>query len=222
MNTKPSKEIMDFMEQYSIDSDEIWPAPGGKTWVIKHKALERVAAEQKITFERPDVVSCSLTEKSMVICVFGKMGDREEWTFGEASPANNKNQYFAAMTEKRAKDRVILKLLAAHGDLYSEEEADEFKQKRKNPHVNRAEDFYEEISTEIPETGADAPKMKVKDARPAYEVFVKEMRRITDSQELLEWGQAKALEINSMPGDWPQHFRAAYADHKKSIAGQAA
>jgi hypothetical protein len=125
------------------------------------------------------------------------------------------------MTEKRAKDRVILKLLAAHGDLYSEEEADDFKQKRKNPHVNRAEDFHENISDEIPET-ADAPKMKVKDARPAYEVLVKEMRRITDPDELHDWGLAKAAEINSMPGDWPQHFRAAYGDHKKSLVGEVA
>jgi hypothetical protein len=32
------------------------------------------------------------------------------------------------MAEKRAKDRVILKLLGIAGDMYSEEEADEFKQ----------------------------------------------------------------------------------------------
>ena len=31
------------------------------------------------------------------------------------------------MAEKRAKDRVILKLVGLHGDVYSEEEADDFK-----------------------------------------------------------------------------------------------
>ena len=34
------------------------------------------------------------------------------------------------MAEKRAKDRVILKLLGIAGDMYSEEEADEFKEKK--------------------------------------------------------------------------------------------
>jgi hypothetical protein len=32
------------------------------------------------------------------------------------------------MAEKRAKDRVILKLVGLHGDVYSEEEADDFKE----------------------------------------------------------------------------------------------
>jgi hypothetical protein len=35
--------------------------------------------------------------------------------------------YPFAMAEKRAKDRVILKLIALHGLVYSEEEADDFK-----------------------------------------------------------------------------------------------
>ncbi len=48
-------------------------------------------------------------------------------TFGEAAPMNNSNGYPVAMAEKRAKDRVILKLVGLHGDVYSEDEADEFK-----------------------------------------------------------------------------------------------
>ena len=92
-------------------------------------------------------------------------------------------------------------------------------EKRQNPHVNRATDFHDEFSDEIPNT-EPASKMKVKDARPLYEVMVKEMRRIQDIDELSEWGKAKALEINAMPGDWPAHFRAAYADHKKALNGE--
>lgn len=92
---------------------------------------------------------------------------------------------------------------------------------RENPHVNRVEDFHDEFTDEIP--SIETQRMKVKDARPLYDVMVKEMRRITDIAELNEWGKARALEINAMPGDWPAHFRAAYADHKKSITnGQAA
>jgi hypothetical protein len=55
------------------------------------------------------------------------MGNRVEWATGEASPKNNKNGYPWAMAEKRAKDRVVLKLVGIHGLVYSEDEADDFK-----------------------------------------------------------------------------------------------
>lgn len=210
------KEVADFMKEYGVTSDEVWPVPGGKAYAVKHKALERIANEKGIVFERPSVIACDVVNKSMVICTFAKMGDRTEWSFGEASPANNKNQYMAAMAEKRSRDRVILKLLSKHGDLYSEEEADDFKQPRQNPHVNKAADFYDEVSADIP--NVPASKMKVKDARPQFEALVKEMRRIQDPTELREWGEAQAEVINSFPGEWPTMFRGEYTKHKNAIS----
>ena len=65
----------------------------------------------------------------MQFCVTGHKGDRGAWSIGEAAPYNTTNKYPYAMAEKRAKDRVILKLLELSGDVYSEEEADEFKKK---------------------------------------------------------------------------------------------
>ncbi len=62
----------------------------------------------------------------VVILVTGRFNDKVEWSFGEAAPYNLKNNYPFAMAEKRAKDRVILKLVGLHGDAYSEIEADEF------------------------------------------------------------------------------------------------
>ena len=59
--------------------------------------------------------------------VFGHLGEISEWSIGEASPTNNKNAYPFAMAEKRAKDRVILKLIGLHGMVYSEIEADDFR-----------------------------------------------------------------------------------------------
>jgi hypothetical protein len=210
------KDIADFMEKYGVRSDEVWPVPGGKAYAIKHKALERVALELNIKFDRPSVIACDLQRRSMVICTFGSLGEVTEWSFGEAAPENCKNNYMAAMAEKRSRDRVILKLLSAHGALYSEDEADDFQQPRKNPHVTRPEDVFKEISTDIP--AGDQKKMKVKDARPEYAVLVKEMQRIQDPAELFEWGQAKADFINSLPGSWPQSFRGEYAQHKASIS----
>ena len=63
----------------------------------------------------------------MVLCV-GRIGEKMEWSIGEAAPYNNKNSYPFAIAEKRAKDRVILKLVGLHGDVYAEDEADAFKE----------------------------------------------------------------------------------------------
>lgn len=101
----------------------------GKTvaWLATHKFLERVAGKAGITFNMPTVLNCVADE--VAVCVEGvdKNGNKS-WSIGEASAKNNKNEYRWAMSEKRAKDRVILKLLGIAGYMYSEEEADEFKE----------------------------------------------------------------------------------------------
>lgn len=105
-----------------------WDCHG--TFVLLHKALERVAAHKNITFDPPTVIESDIASKSVVIVVTGHLGDKSEWSFGEAATYNNKNAYPFAMAEKRAKDRVILKLVGLHGHVYSEEEADDFKAAR--------------------------------------------------------------------------------------------
>ena len=97
-------------------------------WAIKHKTIERLAAHHKIRFSEPAQVNADMATGSVAFYVTGTMGDgeRSEWSFVEASPSNIKAQYPFAMAEKRAKDRVVLKLLDVHGDAYTEEEADDF------------------------------------------------------------------------------------------------
>jgi hypothetical protein len=225
MANRLPKEISEFMEKYSVGADEVWPVPGGKAYAVKHKALERIAIAQKITFERPAIIGCDLVEKSMVVCVFGKMGDREEWTFGEASPGNNKNQYFAAMTEKRAKDRVILKLLSAHGDLYSEDEAEDFKQ-RPNPHVTRPEDVFTPVERDqhgqpvdnIPAPSPEAiKKLRVVDQRPIFEAMQKEIWATTKISQLQLWAEENKDRLGSLKPDWQDFLRGVYAEHRDSI-----
>jgi len=105
--------------------DCVWNCHG--VIVAYHRALEKVAAAKSITFEKPEIAFKDDAGKMVTILVTGRLGDKTEWSFGEAAPWNNKNSYPWAMAEKRAKDRVILKLLGLHGDVYSEEEADDFK-----------------------------------------------------------------------------------------------
>ena len=101
-----------------------WDCHG--TPVVLHKALEKIASKKGITFDDMKVIESSVKEKYAVISVRGHYKEATEESIGEASPYNNKNAYPFAMAEKRAKDRVILKLLNLSGDVYSQDEADEF------------------------------------------------------------------------------------------------
>lgn len=103
----------------------VWDCHG--TWVVYHKALERVAARAGIKFDPPMVLEANGSGKCAALCVSATLGDRTDWSIGEAAPGNNKNSYPFAMAEKRARDRVILKLIGLAGLAYSEEEADDFK-----------------------------------------------------------------------------------------------
>lgn len=128
MPRKLDEKIADKLKEHGFGADACWDCHG--TWVIYHKVLERIAAAEAITYETPQVL---VAEKdAAVILVTGARGEgsRAEWSIGEATPKNNKNAYPFAMAEKRAKDRVILKLIGLAGFAYSEEEADDFKDAR--------------------------------------------------------------------------------------------
>jgi len=102
-----------------------WDCHG--TRVILHKALEKIAAKKGIIFDPPVHLVTDPANKQVAIQVTGRLGDMEAWSIGEVSPVNCKNAYPFAMAEKRAKDRVILKLAGLHGYVYSEDEAEDFK-----------------------------------------------------------------------------------------------
>ncbi|WP_246388847.1 trna delta -isopentenylpyrophosphate transferase [Microvirga mediterraneensis] len=132
MNHK-DKKIAETLAKFGEPmGDNIWRVQG--TAVIYHKTLERIAAQAKIQFDVPTVLRAEKEEA--VLMVVGRMGDRLEWSIGEATIGMNyrvsgkQAAYPYAMAEKRAKDRVILKLIELSGDVYSEEEADEFKESR--------------------------------------------------------------------------------------------
>jgi len=115
-------------EKYGLERSDLWELPQKKgTWVAKHAALEAAAVKAAIRFDMPMILEANGAEGVCAVCVQGEMDGRVEWSIGEASPKNNRNAYPWAMAEKRAKDRVILKLIGLHGLVYSEEEADDFK-----------------------------------------------------------------------------------------------
>jgi hypothetical protein len=189
---KPSKEIMDFMAKHAIDSDEIWEVHGN-SWCIKHKALERAGAAAGIVWDRPAMIETNSAAGIVAICVFGRLGDRSEWSIGEASPKNNKNAYAYAMSEKRGKDRVILKLLNTHGYLYSEAE------------------FEADEKSVMPAT---LPK---KDAKAVYTKLQAEIQSAQSREQLKEWGKANTDRIEVLPEDWRDILRMQYEEQMADL-----
>lgn len=174
-----------------IAQDDVWQVQSAT--VIKHKALERLAAAAKIEFERPQVLRAERDEA--VILVSGKLGERSEWSVGEALVNVNYRvsgkmaAYVYAMAEKRAKDRVILKLAGLHG-LYSEDEADEFKESPSAPMTGQ------NAPAAVSRTsGAGAPLSQL------GETFRKTMELAKTKDDLGEWMSANAETMKEKLGD---------------------
>lgn len=133
MSNAADKKIAEILAKFGEPMDgNVWRVQG--TPVIYHKTLERIAVRAKITFDMPQILRAERDEA--VILLTGRLGNRPEWSIGEALIGANyrvsgkQAAYPYAMAEKRAKDRVILKLIDLHGLVYSETEADEFSEAR--------------------------------------------------------------------------------------------
>jgi hypothetical protein len=128
-----AKEIRDLFKTHGLDlsREDVWEVRPGAP-VVRHQALERLGAAIKVIWLDKQIIRCERDEA--VILVSGHIGHGLEWSIGEAVIGQNYKvsgkmaAYPYAMAEKRAKDRVILKLAGLHG-AYSEEEADDFKQR---------------------------------------------------------------------------------------------
>lgn len=121
-------ELREILTKYGIDprdKTKLWDCHG--TLVLYHRAYEIIAARERITFDAPVIIEANSADKIVALLVTGRMGERVEWSIGEAAPGNCKNAYVYAIAEKRAKDRVIAKLVGLAEYVYSEDEADEFK-----------------------------------------------------------------------------------------------
>jgi hypothetical protein len=124
------EHIQKLVTTYSLKDDDLWQVQS--TWVIKHKAVERIGVQLGICWDAPTIVEGKTDELTVVVIVTGRLGERTEWSFGECSPSNYRvsgrmQAYPWAMAEKRGKDRVILKFLAVYGDVYGEDESEDFK-----------------------------------------------------------------------------------------------
>lgn len=218
---RKSKAIADFQSKYKVAEDELWEVHGS-TWCVKHKALERIAAEVGVIWEKPELKVCDMASGFVVVLISGKLGDHVEYSFGEASPKNCKNMYPVAMGEKRAKDRVILKLLAVHGDLYSEEEADDFKRQRQS-----APDGYLDSGDPIPAehimTREDGIQVLTMDAqRPIFQEIEKELLACSTVEECKRWKVSARSRASRLSDHWRKDLNQRYLTHLRSLEKQEA
>lgn len=190
MNTT-DKKIAEVLAKFGEPmAGNVWRVQG--TAVVYHKTLERIAAQARVIFDEPKIIRAERDEA--VIQVTGRMGDRVEWSIGEALIGVNyrvsgkQAAYVYAMAEKRAKDRVILKLIELHGYVYSEEEADEFKQSRPamaEHHAEPEKADAEKTKVEVVADGKveDELKQKIKKAKTINAVT--DLMLHADTQKLL-------------------------------------
>src|SRR5215212_9669335 len=122
--TNTDEQFATILARYGEPAEgNVWQVEG-ETF-IHHKTLERIAAQARITFDPPIILRAERDEA--VLLVVGRMGERVEWSIGEALVGVNYHvpepeaAYVFAMTEKRAKDRVIRKLVGLHDVVSSEE-----------------------------------------------------------------------------------------------------
>ena len=114
-------------QKYDLSHDDFWQIKQNGQWVCKHAALEIVAVKAEVEWLPPMIIEKDAPNLVTSMVVTGKMGGRTEWATGETNATNYKvsgkqSAYPWAMSEKRAKDRVILKLVGIHGLVYSEDE----------------------------------------------------------------------------------------------------
>jgi hypothetical protein len=193
---KIDPDLKAICDKYGLNTSvDLWSCHG--QLVAYHKSLERIARQAKIEFDAPYIIEGNGETKCVAVCVTGNMGDASEWSIGEASPHNYKTStkmaaFPYAMAEKRAKDRVILKLLGLHGFICSEEEADDFKrQNQKSAHKARADGDWENLT-------ASMQKQQTLDA-------------------LNDWAKNNKSLIDQLPANWQNLLREEFAKHKSYL-----
>jgi hypothetical protein len=197
-----AQEIRDLFQKHkiSLSRDDVWEVQGNP--VVKHQALERLSSALRVIWHKPEVLRAERDEA--VLIVTGNLpAGPSEWSIGEAVIGQNllaRNKtaiYPYAMAEKRAKDRVILKLAGLYGS-HSEEEADDFKQGAP------------EVSNEVSPPRGTPP---TKDSRSVYvENSLNLIEQIQTPEAVSAW-----LDREVEKGVWKQHGITEHHDDGKAI-----
>lgn len=138
--------IKELAEKYKLSQIDFWELnrSGKKIYIINHSTCEKIAAIENIELIDIKVLNSEWDFCRLIVTM--KKDTKQIISFGEAQlvtgeklqkktrsgyqadKGNCESQYIGCMAEKRGVDRCILKLINAYEyDIFSEEEADEFK-----------------------------------------------------------------------------------------------
>jgi hypothetical protein len=207
------KEIRDLFASKGIPlgQKDVWQVQGKN--VIKHAALEWLAGVFDVQWSPAQVLRAERDEA--VILVTGSVPGVTAWSIGEALVGVNyrvtgkQAAYVYAMAEKRAKDRVILKLAQLHG-AYSEDEADEFKEARPSEEVQE---------TKVSAKGADPSPA---DHPTAIEVIKASLAFVTGQRSLVEWELKNSALFDSLSRGGKAEIEQAKKDRIAELKRRAA
>ena len=177
-------DIKQLADKYELTKDDFWELrKNSNKWIITHDACEKIAVQENIVFEPPQIINYTPTiitengEKVQKVTKWGtqrwtpawagtcqkKSGDvamiitgykqdnpdYKIWTTGEANGDNCTMNYLMAMSEKRGKDRIILKLINAYEyGIYSDVEADDF-EKHDTPPTEKQIDMLHDLAGDL-------------------------------------------------------------------------
>lgn len=214
--------LLKILEQYHDDPrSAVWNCHG--VIVAYHRAIEQMAARAGITFDPPVVVEMNSDKRIAVVCVTGHMGDRSIWSFGEASPHNNKNSYPIAMAEKRAVDRVVLKLLGLHGDIYSQDEIDE--EELEKEQKRRAMRARSDDGPTVPDAGAHQepePAQQPPENPELKGSLISQINALSSVSDLGVWAAKNVGLINELCDADRREVREAYTSRRSHLSQDAA
>ena len=119
--------LREVFNKYGLNKDEDIFALHG-TAIITKTGIQKIVAAEKLQY-RFKVIKCEPDYCAVLCKVSSDGGAVTAESFGSAEKSNVKNsqKYYLEMAEKRAKARAVLIAIDAHGYLYSEDEADDFK-----------------------------------------------------------------------------------------------
>jgi hypothetical protein len=209
MEPMNAQEIRDLFQKHkiSLSRDDVWEVQGNP--VVKHQALERLSSALRIIWHKPEVLRAERDEA--VLIVTGNLpSGPSEWSIGEAVIGQNllaRNKtaiYPYAMAEKRAKDRVILKLAGLYGS-HSEEEADDFKQGQQGEYIEGPPHKPDPIEGYHPPGGRDSRSVYVKNSLDLIE-------KIQTPEAVSAW-----LDREVEKGVWKQYGMTEHHDDGKAI-----
>jgi len=212
MASKLEPRIEAIRVKYDLQHDDFWQIKQNGQWVCKHAALEIIAVKANVEWLPPQIIEANAPALVTSMVVTGKMGDRVEWATGETNETNysirgKQPAYPWAMSEKRAKDRVVLKLVGIHGLVYSENEAEAFK---------------DQAGTEAAPAEAPQPASKAA-SRDVYDRLSRANRALTSEAEFNKfWATPSVMDaVKTLPADWKQSLKAEKDDMAAELAERA-